>query len=61
MSRYLSPKSIQETYEVKRSQAYKMLKQFKASGGKVYKIGRLVRVYDEDFDNFVRKSNEGHS
>lgn len=61
MARYLSPKLIQEVYQVKRSQAYKMLKEFKASGGMVYKIGRLVRVYDEDFDNYVRKSNEGHS
>lgn len=61
MSRYLSPKLIQEIYQVKKTTSYKMLKGFKASGGKIYKLGRLVRVYDEDFDNYVRKLNEGHS
>ena len=58
MGRYLSPKSIQETYEIGKTQAFKMLKQYKEQGGKIYKIGRLTRVYDEEFDEFVRRNNE---
>ena len=58
MSRYLSPKAIQEIYDIKKTQTFKMLREFKAQGGNVYKIGRLTRVYDEEFDEFVRKNNE---
>lgn len=58
MSRYLSPKAIQEVYEVGETTSRKMIRDFKKSGGHIYKIGRLVRVYDEEFDEFVRKNNE---
>ena len=58
MARYLSPKSIQETYDIGKTQAFKMLKEFQKQGGRIYKIGRLTRVYDEEFDEFVRKNNE---
>ena len=58
MGRYLSPKTIQETYEIGKTQTFKMLKQFREQGGNVYKIGRLTRVYDEEFDEFVRRNNE---
>lgn len=58
MSRYLSPKLIEEIYSVKKNTAFKMLKEFKEQGGHIYKIGRLTRVYDEEFDQFMRKNNE---
>ena len=58
MGRYLSPKTIQEVYEIKKTHTFKLLKLFKEQGGKVYKIGRLTRVYDEEFDEFMRKNNE---
>lgn len=58
MGRYLSPKAIQEMYDIKKNKAFQMLKQYREQGGKVYKIGRLTRVYDEEFDEFMRKNNE---
>lgn len=58
MSRYLSPRLIQEMYDIKKTQTYKLLKEFQDSGGKVYKIGRNIRVYDEEFEKFIRGKYE---
>ena len=52
MSRYLSPRLIQEIYDVKKTTAHRLLKEFRESGGTIYKIGRLTRVYDEEFDDY---------
>ena len=59
MSRYLSPADIQELYRVKRTTAFNLLKKFEASGGEVIRIGKLRRVSEEQFTEFLKRgSNE---
>ena len=62
MSNYLSPKGITETYQVGRSTAYKLLAEYEKSGGEVIHIGKLTRVSEELFTEFLRvRDNETKS
>ena len=62
MSDYLSPKSIQEIYKVGRSTAYKLLSEYERHGGEVIHIGRITRVSDEIFTEFLKgKTSETKS
>ena len=62
MSDYLSPKSIQEIYKVGRSTAYKLLNEYENNGGEVIHIGRLTRVSEELFTEFLKgKTSETKS
>lgn len=54
MRKYLSPTGIIETYQVGRSTAYKLLKEFEQQGGEVLHIGRLTRVSEELFTEFLK-------
>ena len=54
MSDYLSPKSIQEIYKVGRSTAYKLLNEYERQGGEVIHIGKLTRVSEEHFTEFLK-------
>lgn len=62
MSKYLSPTGIKETYQVGRSTAYKLLAEYEKSGGEVIHIGKLTRVNEELFTEFLRvRDNETKS
>jgi transposase len=58
---FLSPKGIQETYQIGRSTAYKLLSEYEKSGGEVLHIGTLTRVSGEKFTQFLRTRNEKKS
>lgn len=58
---FLSPKGIQETYQIGRSTAYKLLNEYEKSGGEVIHIGKLRRVSEELFTEFLRTRNETKS
>lgn len=62
MSSYLSPRGITETYQVGRSTAYKLLAEYEKSGGEVIHIGKLTRVSEELFTEFLKgKTSETKS
>lgn len=62
MSNYLSPKTIQERYEVGRSTAYKLLNEYESNGGEVIHIGKLTRVSEDLFTQFLKeRANETKS
>lgn len=62
MSKYLSPTGIQEAYQIGRSTAYKVLKDFEANGGEVIHIGKLTRANETELTEFLkRRSNETKS
>lgn len=54
MSKFMSPADIMSLYRVKKTTAYKLLKEFESSGGEVIKIGKLRRVSEEQFTNFLK-------
>lgn len=55
MSNYLSPTAIQSTYQIGRSTAYKLLGEYEKQGGEVIKIGKLTRVSEELFTEFLKQ------
>ena len=57
---WLSPNDIQTHNSIKRSTAYQLLKEYEESGGEVIRIGKLRRVPEEAFTNFLRGRNENH-
>lgn len=62
MSQYLSPTGIKEKYQIGRSTAYKILKEYEESGGEVLHIGTLTRVSEEQFTEFLKaRGNEAKS
>lgn len=56
--KYLSPLGIQETFDVSRATAYRLLKSFEDAGGEVIRIGRLVRVSEQDLKEFLRGNHD---
>lgn len=54
MSSYLSPSDIQAVYRVKRTTAYGLLKEYEESGGEVIRIGKLRRVPEDRFTEFLK-------
>lgn len=61
MSKYLSPTGIIETYQIGRSTAYKLLNEYEKQGGEVLHIGKLTRVNEELFTEYLRNRNEKES
>lgn len=62
MSNYLSPIGITKKYQVGRSTAYKLLKEYERQGGDVIHIGKLTRVSEEALTEYLkRRSNETKS
>jgi hypothetical protein len=55
MYKYLSPKDIQALYRIKKTTTYKLLKEYEANGGEVIRIGKLRRVPEEQFTEFLKR------
>lgn len=55
---YLSPDGIRETYQVGRSTAYNLMKQYEQSGGEVIRIGKLTRVPQDSFESYLKAETE---
>jgi hypothetical protein len=53
--RWLSPSDIQTTFGIKKTMTYELLKEYEAEGGEVVRIGKLRRVSEELFTNFLRE------
>jgi len=58
MRRFLSPADICELYRVGRTTAFNLLKEFEQAGGEVIKIGKLRRVEQEQFTNFLKERSK---
>lgn len=62
MSSWLSPADVQTTFKVKRTTAFNLIKDYKASGGEYIKIGKLTRVPEEQFTDYLKeRGNEEHN
>lgn len=53
--RWLSPSDIQTAFGIKKTMSYELLKEYEAKGGEVVRIGKLRRVSEELFTNFLRE------
>lgn len=51
--KWLSSNEIQTNYSVKRSTAFRLIKEYEESGGEVIKIGKIRRVPEESFTQFL--------
>lgn len=60
MSKYLSPKGIQEEYQVSRTTSYQLIQRFQKDGGEVVRIGKLTRVNAEALEEYLKgkRTNE---
>ena len=59
MSSWLSPEDVQNTFKVRRTTSFLLIKEHKASGGEYIKIGKLTRVPEEQFTDFLKgRGNE---
>ena len=56
--KWLSPSDIQTNYSVKRSTSYQLLKEYEKSGGTVIKVGKLRRVPEEQFTEYLLKRSK---
>jgi len=54
MSSYLAPSDIQELYRIKRTTAFNLLKEYEQNGGEVIRIGKLRRVPEDRFTEFLK-------
>lgn len=55
---WLSPTDIQTTFKVKRTTAYMLLKEYIEAGGEIIQIGKLKRVPEEQFTEFLLKRSK---
>ena len=55
MRSYLSPSDIQDVYRVKRTTAFNLLKEYEEKGGEVIRIGKLRRVPEDRFTEFLKE------
>ena len=51
--KWFSPAEVQANYSVKRSTSYQLIKEYEESGGEVIKIGKIRRVPEEQFTEFL--------
>ena len=58
MNKWLSPNEVQINYSVKRSTAFRLIKEYEESGGEVIKIGKIRRVPEEQFTEFLLKRSK---
>ena len=56
--KWFSPAEVQANYSLKRSTSYQLIKEYVESGGKVIKIGRIRRVPEEQFTEFLLKRSK---
>lgn len=56
--RWLSPGDICELYRIGRTTAFNLLKAYEEAGGEVIKIGKLRRVEQEQFTNFLKERSK---
>lgn len=56
--RWLSPGDICELYRIGRTTAFNLLRQYEDAGGEVIKIGKLRRVEQEQFTNFLKERSK---
>lgn len=54
MRSYLSPSDIQDVYRIKRTTAFNLLKEYEEKGGEVIRIGKLRRVSEDRFTEFLK-------
>lgn len=54
MRSYMSPADIQATYRIKRTTAFNLLKEYEEKGGEVIRIGKLRRVPEDGFTEFLK-------
>lgn len=52
--RWLSPADICELYRIGRTTAFNLLRKYEDAGGEVIKIGKLRRVEQEQFTEFLK-------
>ena len=58
---WLSPSDIQTTFRVGKTTSFKLIKEYKESGGEIIRIGKLTRVPEEQFTEFLKeRGNEEH-
>lgn len=55
---YLSPADICELYRIKKTTVFNLLKEYGQTGGEVIKIGKLRRVEQEQFTNFLKERSK---
>lgn len=58
MSRFLSPADICELYRIKRTTAFNLLKEYETAGGEVIRIGKLRRVEETSFTQFLKERSK---
>lgn len=59
MSKWLSPADVSTLLQIKRATAYKYISLYIESGGKHWRTGRITRVPEEEFTEFLtRRSND---
>lgn len=61
MSKYLSPKGIQEEYQISRSTSYQLMRRFIKDGGEVVRIGKLTRVNAEQLEKYLKGTGNDES
>lgn len=57
MRSYMSPADIQTVYRIKRTTAFNLLKEYEENGGEVIRIGKLRRVPEDRFTEFLKARN----
>ena len=61
MSSWLSPSDVQTVFRIGRTTAFQLIKEYKANGGEIIRIGKLTRVPEEHFTEFLKeRGNEEH-
>lgn len=61
MNSWLSPSDVQTVFRIGKTTAYKLLNEYKASGRELIRIGKLTRVPEEQFTDFLKeRGNEEH-
>lgn len=59
MSNWMGPADICTAYKVGKTTAFKLLKEYKENGGEIIRIGKLTRVPEEQFTEFLKgRGNE---
>lgn len=51
---WLSPDDVRTTYKVGRTTAFLLIKEYRESGGEIIRIGKLTRVPEEQFTEFLK-------
>lgn len=55
---WMSPDDVRNVYRVGRTTAYDLMKKYRESGGQYIKIGKLTRVPQESFENYLKAETE---